>query len=152
LPLENICSCLGISSAILDNSLHRCWYRKSLIRIRWCVLCLILSWHWINNLVSAVVNLISAIIIRLKPRRRICYHVNECLCQGTIPIVTLLKSLLEITTFHLLKGQAMVINIMVIRWRMIIFLCGCHNFFGFILYAVCTSGHHDERMLELREH
>ena len=68
----------------------------------------------IINLVFSLVNLICVItkirngdiiVIRLKWRRWIGINLNECFCQGTIPIVKLLKSELKTTTFRLLKEK-----------------------------------------------
>jgi hypothetical protein len=62
---------------------------------------------------------------------------------GTVPILTLLKSLLDVTLFQLLKGQANVINIMIIRWGVLIFSGGWCKLCCSLLCMACTSGHRD---------
>ena len=68
--------------------------------------------------------------------------INHCLCQGAVAILTLLKKLLVMMTFHLLKGWTMDIDIMVIRFLVMISLCGGHKFCGFLLGMVSRDGHY----------
>ena len=79
----------------------------------------------------------------LQRRRRILNHVYHSLCLGIIPILTLLKSLLDVALFQLFKRQANVINIVIIRWVVLILSGGCRKFHRSLLCMACTSGHHD---------
>jgi hypothetical protein len=84
------------------------------------------------------------IVRQLKGRRRILNHVYHSLCQGTVPILTLLKSLLNVTLFQLFKRQANVINIMIIRWGVLILSGGYRTFRCYLFWISCISGHHIE--------
>ena len=77
---------------------------------------------------SNTVNGLVIVIRGLEQRQRILNHLNHCLGQGTILILTLLKSPCDVALFQLLKGQASVINIMIIRWGMTILSGGCCKF------------------------
>ena len=90
-------------------------------------------------LVSEVVNLIFAIIIRLKRRRRIKVHLDPFLCPGTGRIVTLHESLLSDRSFHILKGQTMVFYLVIIlKVHAMVFAIIIIKFCWFPLCMVCT--------------
>ncbi len=74
-------------------------------------------------------HIVGRLIVRqLKRRRRILNHVYHSLCQGTIPILTLPKSQLNVALFQLFNQQANVINIVIIRWGVLILSGGCRKF------------------------
>jgi hypothetical protein len=57
------------------------------------------------------------IVRQLKERRRILNHFYHRLRQGTIPIFTLLEIVLHVALFQLLRGQANIINIIIVVFR-----------------------------------